>query len=43
MLGNNLKPGTVSAINIGDKHKREDIVYPIRKETNALKQNKEKA
>lgn len=43
MLGNNLKPGTVSAINIGDKHKRKDIVYPIRKETNVLKQNKEKA
>lgn len=43
MLGNGLKAGTVSAINIGDKHYQTDIVYPIRKETNSNKDKKTKA
>lgn len=43
IIGGNLKEGTVAGINSGAKHKRKDLTYPIRKETNALKQNKEKA
>lgn len=35
--------GTVSAINNGSKHRRSDIVYPIRKETNKEKSKKDKA
>lgn len=43
MLGNGLHAGTVSAINIGDKHRRPNIIYPIRKETNNNKNKKEKS
>lgn len=43
MLGNGLQAGTVSAINNGSKHRRSDIVYPIRKETNKEKSKKDKA
>lgn len=43
MLGNNLLPNTVSAINNGTKHKKNNLDYPIRKETNVAKNNREKA
>lgn len=43
MLGNNLLPNTVSAINNGTKHKKNNLDYPIRKETNIAKNNREKA
>lgn len=43
MLGNGLQAGTVSAINIGNKHRRNNINYPIRQETNENKDKKNKA
>lgn len=43
MLNEEVLPNTISAINNGTKHRKEGMEYPIRKETNTLKNQKDKS
>ena len=43
MFNGEVKPGTISAINIGDKHKSPKYSYPIRKKTNEKIKKQEQA
>ena len=43
MLNEEVLPNTISAINNGTKHRKKGMEYPIRKETNTLKNQKDKS